>query len=150
MNRIVCMSLMAVFLVLGPAWADEQRAAGKDEGVMNWLKSLQRKIETLAPKKTMSMGTGVAGIRGAKEDEKARLYWKGKKGEEAVTDEELIKFKSAIDLAQSGETAAAAHELEAFLARFPASPLVPDVKKTLAMMKTEEGEKAPAQEPKHE
>jgi TolA-binding protein len=91
----------------------------------------------MTAKKSIPMSTGVAGIRGAKEDEKAKLYWKGKKGGEGVTEEELTEFKSAVDLAAAGQKDAAVKELEEFIAQFPDSPLVSDAKKTLEMVKAE-------------
>jgi TolA-binding protein len=132
------MVIAAVLLfAAGAALAQEQKPVEKNEGFVEWLKALQRKIETITAKKSMPLSTGVAGIRGAKDDEKAKLYWKGKKGDEGVTEEELTKFKSAVDLAAKGEQAAAAKELEEFITRFPDSPLLPDAKKTLEMVKGE-------------
>ncbi len=136
MKKMPIVVVSALFLSVALAGAAEEKAAEKSEGFMSWIKTLQRKIEAMAPKKTMPMGTGVAGIRGAKEDEKAKLYWKGKKAEDAVTEEELIAFKSAVDLAAQGKQDEAIKGLENFLARYPGSPLTEDAKKTLEMVKT--------------
>lgn len=103
--------------------------------ISEWLKSLQQKIALIAPKKAVPQTTSVAGVRGAKESASTKLYWKGKKGEEAVTEAELSEFKEGLDLAAKGDSAAAITELEEFLKQYPDSALVPDAKKTLDMVK---------------
>lgn len=139
MKKLLMVIISALLLGAGAAGAlEEQRSADKNAGFMEWIKVLQRKIETMAPKKTMPMGTGVAGIRGARDDEKAKLYWKGKKGEDAVTDEELIAFRAAVDLAAQGKQEEAIAGLESFLEQYPGSPLTEDAKKTLEMVKAGE------------
>jgi TolA-binding protein len=143
MKKLFAFMVMLLF-VAGTVLAQEQKPVNKNEGFMEWLKALQRKIETITAKKTMPLSTGVAGIRGAKDDEKARLYWKGKKGDEGVTEEELAEFKSAVELAAKGEQTAATKELEEFITRFPDSPLTPDARKTLEMVKGEGKEAKPA------
>jgi TolA-binding protein len=145
MKRILAITVATLWIIAGTVLAQEQKPVEKNEGFMEWLKALQRKIETITAKKSMPLSTGVAGIRGAKDDEKAKLYWKGKKGDEAVTEEELAEFRSAVDLAAKGETAAAVRELDEFITRFPNSPLAQDAKKTLDMVKGGEKEPKPAQ-----
>jgi TolA-binding protein len=139
MKKLPIASIVMFLLSIGAAAAlEEQKPMNKQEGFMEWIKVLQHKIEAMAPKKTMPMGTGVAGIRGAKEDEKSKLYWKGKKGQDAVTEEELIAFRSAVDLAEQGKRDAAIKGFEDFLARYPGSPLTEDAKKTLEMVRAME------------
>ena len=99
---------------------------------------MQQKVSQLVPKKSVSMSTGVAGVRGAKEDTHAKLYWKGKKGEETINEEELAEFKEGLDRAAKGDTAEAIHEFDEFLKLYPDSALVPDVKKALDMAKLEQ------------
>lgn len=135
MKKLFAIMTAVLLFAAGAALAQEQKPVDKNEGFSEWLKALQRKIETMTAKKSIPMSTGVAGIRGAKEDEKAKLYWKGKKGGEGVTEEELTEFKSAVDLAAARQRDAAVRELEEFIARFPDSPLVSDAKKTLEMVK---------------
>lgn len=144
MKKLFTLIVAVLFFAAGAVLAQEQKPGEKSEGFMAWLKALQRKIEAMAPKKSIVLSTGVAGTRGAKEDEKAKLYWKGKQGETAVTEEEFIEFQSAVDLALKGEQAASGRELEEFITRFPDSPFIPDAKKTLEMVKAEAAEKAPA------
>ena len=83
------------------------------------------------------MSTAVAGTRGAKEDSAARLYWKGKKSDESVSEEELAVFKEGIELVAKGDRPTAINELEAFMATYPLSPLIPDAKKALDLVKAE-------------
>jgi TolA-binding protein len=103
--------------------------------ISEWLKSLQQKIAQIAPKKAIPQSTTVAGVRGAKEGASIKLYWKGKKGEEPVTEDELAELKEGLDFAAKGDNAAAIQELEEFLKQYPDSALIPDVKKTLDLVK---------------
>lgn len=133
-------------LVLGLSLAAAAGAQEKKEsGFSEWLKAIQRKIDQIVPKKTVPMSTGVAGVRGAKEDAQVKLYWKGKQGDEAVTEDELKEFKEGIEFAERGDKAGAVNEFEDFLRQFPDSPLVPDAKKALDLVKAETQEAKPAQ-----
>lgn len=134
MKKLALIVLVAG-LVAGGAAGAGAAAAEKDEGLMGWLKALQRRIETLTPQRSVQLSTGVAGIRGAKDDEQAKLYWKGKDEAAPVTADELEMFGAAVERALKGENAEAAKDLEAFLARYPDSPLTADAKKTLELMK---------------
>ena len=103
----------------------------------DWLRSLQQKIAQLTPKKSMPMNTSVAGVRGARENSQAKLYWKGKKGDEAVSEEELSEFKEGLEAIEKGDGPRAIRELEEFMKLYPDSALIPDVKKTLDLVKAE-------------
>lgn len=105
--------------------------------ISEWLKGLQKKIEQIVPKKSLPMTTAVAGVRGTKEEDQPKLYWKGKMGEEIITEEELARFKKAVDLAISGERDAALRELEDFMKQYPDSALIPDAKKTIDLVKAD-------------
>jgi hypothetical protein len=134
--------VIAVLLACGTALAQEQeRKTGPR--IAEWLKGLQQKIALIAPKKIVPVSTGVAGVRGAKEDTQVKLYWKGKKGEEAVSEEELAEFKQAVECAEKGDSATAVKELEEFMKKFPDSCLIPDAKKTLDIVKAEPAEPKP-------
>jgi hypothetical protein len=117
--------------------------------ITQWLKGLQLRIAQIAPKKTAPhQSTIVAGVRGAKGDASTKLYWKGKKGEEPVTEEEMEEFKEGVDLAMKGDKAGATKELTEFMKQYPDSALIPDAKKTLDLVKVElmdevESESAP-------
>ncbi len=133
---------LALILCSAAAVAQEQ---DKTPGIIEWLKGLQKKISQIVPKKTVPMSTSVAGVRGAKEDAKARLYWKGKKDEETVTEEEMTKFKAGVDLAEKGDQEGALKQLNEFMKQYPDSSLIPDAKKTFDLVKT-----MPKPEPKAE
>ncbi len=108
-------------------------AAQEQEGknaFSEWLKKLQNKIAQIVPKKSVPMSTGVAGVRGAKEDSQVKLYWKGKKGEEAVTEEEMTAFKAGVDLAEKGDKEGSLKQLDQFMKQYPDSALIQDAKKT--------------------
>jgi len=137
MNKKIFTTVFVVLLGLC-TMAVAEEAAKKESGFSEWLKSMQQKVNQLVPKKSVSMSTGVAGVRGAKEDTHAKLYWKGKKGEETVNEEELAEFKAGLDLAAKGDTAGAIHEFDEFLKVYPDSALVPDVKKALDMAKLQQ------------
>jgi TolA-binding protein len=110
----------------------------KESGLSSWLKELQKKIDVIAPRKSLPMSTGVAGVRGAKDDSgRSKLYWKGKKGEEPVTEEELHEFREGIAFAEKGDTITAIRELEEFMKQYPDSALIPDAKKSLDLLRTE-------------
>ena len=133
--------LIVLIMVMGlcctAALAQEQ---GKKVGpsISEWLKGLQQRIAQIVPKKSVPQSTIVAGVRGAKEDAAIKLYWKGKKGDEPVTEEELSEFKKGIDLAAKGERTEAVKELQEFMKQYPDSALIPDAKKTLDLVKAEE------------
>jgi hypothetical protein len=113
--------------------------AGEQKGptLADWLKVIQKKIETIVPRKILPPSAVVASERGAKDDPFVKLYWKGKKGEELVTEEELMEFKAAFERAVRGERQAAITGLEKFLEQYPDSALVPDAKKTLDLVMVE-------------
>jgi TolA-binding protein len=130
-------ALVLIFGLCSLTAAAQETQEKKSTGLTDWLRGIQKKIEQIIPKKSLPMTTGVAGVRGAKEDSQIKLYWKGKKGDESVTEEELAKFKAAIDLAEKGDKQASITELEDFMKQYPDSPLIPDVKKTMEMVKAE-------------
>jgi hypothetical protein len=140
--------IMITMLFCSPALAQVQKGLS----LADWLKMVQKKIESIVPKKIQPLSTGVAGVRGARDDASIKLYWKGKESDEPVTEEEMTGFKAAISLAARGERAAAVTGLETFLTRYPDSALIPDAKRTLDLLKVEASEekKAIAKEEKKE
>ncbi|MEK6742684.1 MAG: tetratricopeptide repeat protein [Nitrospirota bacterium] len=131
-KAIIAFSMLA--LCITTAAAQET----KGSGTSSWFKELQKRIDIISPRKKLSVSTGVAGVRGAKDDNgRSKLYWKGKKGEESVTEAELAEFKEALAYAEAGKRSEAIHEFEEFLKQYPDSALVPDAKKSLDMIKME-------------
>ncbi|HUK99586.1 MAG TPA: hypothetical protein VLX29_01885 [Nitrospirota bacterium] len=113
-------------------------AQDKSESPLSiWIKSIQQKIARIVPKKSLNLATGVAGTRGTKEDSSAKLYWMGKKGDEHVTEEELLKFKVGVDQVGQGKREDSVKALEEFMKQYPDSALIPDAKKTLDLVKAE-------------
>jgi TolA-binding protein len=137
MNKKIFATILIFLLGLG-ALAVAEEPAKKESSFSDWLKSMQQKVSQLVPKKSVPMTTGVAGVRGAKEDTHAKLYWKGKKGDETVNEEELTEFREGLERAAKGDTPGAIHEFDEFLKLYPDSALVPDVKKALDMAKLQQ------------
>ena len=132
-NKLFSLFIITALCCL-PALAQDQ----KDPSLADWLKVIQKKIDKIVPKKIQPLSTGSTGIRRAKEDASVKLYWKGKMNDEPVTETELSAFKKGIDLAVKGERTEAAKELQEFMMQYPDSALIPDAKKTLALVKKEE------------
>jgi len=129
--------LFAFIMIAGLCCATALAQEQKGPSLSDWLKGIQKKINKIVPKKALPQSTAVAGTRGAKEDSSAKLYWKGKKGEEQVTEEEMTEFRAAIELITQGERDVAIKGLEKFMAQYPDSALIPDAKKTLDLVKAE-------------
>ncbi len=139
------LSFVVLFVLCSTAAPAEEQ---KGSALMDWIRGIEKKISQIKPRQAVPVTTGVAGVRGAKEDAQVKLYWKGKKGDEAVTEEEMGQFKKAVELAGS-DRAAAVKELESFMKQYPDSALIPDAKKTLDLVKAEPEEKvAPTTEQK--
>ena len=145
-----CLGLMVIIAVAyGTAYAEE-RPAARETGLSAWFKELQKKIDVIAPRKRLPVSTDVAGVRGAKDDSgRSKLYWKGKKADEPVTEEELKEFKEWMAFAEKGDTTAAIKELDEFMKQYPDSALIPDANKSLDLLKTE-AKAEPRPEPKTE
>ncbi len=129
---VIAFGMFALCITTAPAQEK------KESGISSWFRELQKKIDVIAPRKSLSVGTSVAGVRGAKdESNKNKLYWKGKKGEEPVTEEELKEFREGLTSAEAGKKTEAIQEFEEFLKQHPDSALVPDAKKSLDLLKAE-------------
>jgi len=129
--------LIIVFGILTLCITTAPAQEKKESGVSSWFRELQKKIDIIAPRKSLSVSTGVAGVRGAKDDNgRSKLYWKGK-GEEPVTEAELAEFKEGLAFVEAGKKGEAIHEFEEFLQQHPDSALVPDARKSLDMMKAD-------------
>lgn len=135
MNKFLTI-LIALMLLCGTALAQEQEKRPGPR-ISEWLRGLRNRIALIAPRKAVPVTTGVAGVRGAREDERVSLYWKGKKGDEPVSEEELAEFRKALESAEKGDSENAVKELEKFMKQFPDSALIPDAKKTLDIVKAE-------------
>jgi len=130
-------SLVLIFGMCCAVAAAQEQEKKTGPTISEWLRSIQNKIAQIVPKKSVPLVTGVAGVRGAKEDATVKLYWKGKTGDEPVTEEELLKFKASVDLAGKGDKAGSIKALDDFMKEYPGSALIPDAKKTLDLVKAE-------------
>ncbi len=130
--------LFSLIVIMGLCCSPALAAEPKGSSLADWVKVVQKKIARIVPKKIRPLSTGDAGMRGTKEDAAVKLYWKGKKSEETVTEEEMKEFKAAVDLIVKDDRDAAATVLEKFLKQYPSSALVPDAKKMLDLIKEEE------------
>lgn len=133
MKKIVILTVLTCLSVTMALAQGQERKAGPS--IAEWLKVLEKKLEQIVPSKSVPLSTVVAGARGANEDSQPKLYWKGKKGDEAVTEEELTKFKSAIAAVEKGDSTGAIKDLAEFMKQYPDSALIPDAKKTLDLVK---------------
>ena len=129
--------VLMILVVAASGVLAEEKKDKKESAFASWLQNLQKKIERVTPKKDLSLSTSVAGVRGAKQDDKAKIYWKGKEGDEPVSEAELTDFKGAMELFEKGDADGAIKSLETFMKQNPDSALIPDVKKTLDMAKAE-------------
>jgi TolA-binding protein len=132
-NKLFSLIIITV-LCYSPALAQDQ----KGPSLTDWLKTIQKKIDKIVPKKIQPLSTDVAGMRGTTEDATVKLYWKGKKNDELFTEEEMSEFKKGIDLAVKGDRPEAVKGLQSFMKQYPDSALIPDAKRTLDLVKTDE------------
>src|SRR5574341_1107752 len=61
MKKLFAIMTAVLLFAAGAALAQEQKPVDKNEGFSEWLKALQRKIETMTAKKSIPMSTGVGG-----------------------------------------------------------------------------------------
>lgn len=119
--------LTAVFLI-----AASTGFAAEKNTLSFWIKNTGSKLESVSKK---SKNSAVAGVKGAPEKATDELYWKGEKP--TVNEDEIDALESAVERVNKGDTAGAIKELEAFIVKYPKSPLMPDAQAGLEMLKTE-------------
>ena len=110
--------------------------SAEGRSLKDWLKDLDSRLRRTEERHKGRL-TAAASVRGAKQEDSSKLYWKGRKGNQAVTSEEIEAFKAAVGLAGEGKTSEARKGLEEFMAKFPGSPLGPDAQSTLALLPVE-------------
>lgn len=133
MFKTIISTIVLLAVCCGPVLAGEDQG----NGLKGWIRTMQKKLDLINPRKTMPVTTGVAGVRGAKQEDKAKLYWKGVKEDEPVSEAELKEFTEAIASADQDDREKAARTIETFMQQHPDSPLIPDAKKTLDLVKAE-------------
>ena len=128
MKRSLLLS-MIIFLTFSISYAEQEADAGF------WSK-LKKKIESIVPKKESTATTAVGGVRGAKNESAEALYWKGKEIDENVGEDELNKFKTALEYAINGNEKDSLREFNEFLTQYPNSPLKEDAIQAIKNLKT--------------
>ncbi len=138
-NWLVVLGLTAI---LGASAMAE--TAQPVENLNDYLQKLQVKLDHTAQRanKPTAGSASVAGLRGAKQ-EKSALYWKEKKGSQAVDVAEVKVYREAVEQARQGKRAEAIAALNAFQEKYPKSALLPDVQDTLHRLSQDNGSQTP-------
>jgi hypothetical protein len=124
--------------------ANGAQSAGKD----NFWDNLQGKLEKVTPAKKSGVTTAVGGVRGAKNESADNMYWKGKDKSPSVPEEELQKFRSALDTKVKGNNEEALKLFQEFLKAYPQSSLRVEGLQAVDKIKAEmAAAKAPAEAP---
>ncbi len=95
--------------------------AGQGPKKDSFWDKLQNKFEKLVPAKKGATTTAVGGVRGAKNDDAADIYWKGKDKTVEMSDEEHQKFNLAVESKLKGDNELALKHFEEFLVLYPQS-----------------------------
>lgn len=132
-------TLLLIFVV-----ANGVQGAGKD----GFWDSLQGKLEKVTPAKKSGVTTAVGGVRGAKNESSSDMYWKGKDKSPSVPEEELQKFRTALDTKVKGNNEEALKLFQEFLNAYPQSSLRVEGLQAVEKIKAEmAAAKAPAEAP---
>lgn len=124
--------------------ANGAQGAGKD----SFWDNLQGKLEKVTPAKKSGVTTAVGGVRGAKNESAGDMYWKGKDKSPSVPEEELQKFRIALDTKVKGNNEEALKLFEEFLNAYPQSSLRVEGLQAVDKIKAEmAAAKAPAEAP---
>ncbi len=107
------------------------------------LGTLQGKVQKLTSRKKSNGPATVAGVKGAKND-RTDIYWKGKEKKVEINEDELEKFKLAMENLNNGEKAESLKKFEAFLQEFPKSPLHAEGTQAVQLLKAELNPQTPA------
>ncbi len=129
--------LFAFIVITGLCCTAVPAQEQKGSSLTDWLTVVRKKIDKIVTKKIVPLSGRSEERRGTKEEASVRLYWKGEKSDEPVSEEEMTDFKTSLGLAARGEQAAAITGLEKFLTQYPDSALIPDAKKTLDLVRAE-------------
>ena len=135
MEETIMKKSIAILMLVGMALGTQTlyAAEGNDSTLSFWEK-LRKRIEMLAPQKKVNATTAVGGVRGA-QISPDDTYWKGEKVK-AIDQDELVAFKMAMALAESGELTKAQTAFTEFVKKSPDSPLRKDADLALAQLKS--------------
>jgi TolA-binding protein len=110
----------------------------------SFWQQLKNKLEGISPQKKGTTTTAVGGVRGAKDNSGASLYWKGEEKPLTVGEDELASFNDASLAAMNGENAAALAGFQKFLASYPESVLKGDALAAIALLQPAPAAEKPA------
>jgi hypothetical protein len=137
-------------LLLAAAVAHGEQVVKKDAF---WDK-LSQKLEKITPAKKGSTTTAVGGVRGAKNEDAADIYWKGKEKSVDMAQDELQKFNTAVESKMKGDNEQALKQFEEFLVLYPQSAFrveglqaVEKIKQEIAAAKSPAVKEAPVEAP---
>src|SRR5437016_939327 len=126
-HRKFWVACVSCFVMLGAAVTHRAEDKKSDApSLAPYLEQLQIKLDHTAQRANQPSadGSSVVGLRGAKQESASKqLYWKGKKGKESVSPEEIKAFRGAIDQARAGKTTDAVASLKSFQENYPKSAL---------------------------
>lgn len=108
--------------------------AGQKDGFWD---RLQTKLDKITPAKKVNAATAVGGVRGARSDDAADIYWKGRDKAPDMNHEELEKFNAAMESRSKGENELALRQFEEFLGMYPQSQFRIEGLQAVEMLKTE-------------
>lgn len=139
------MKLTIVILAMTLSAATVFGAVDKKEGGQ-LLDTLQGKVQKLTSRKKNSGPATVAGVKGAKTD-RTDIYWKGKEKKLEINEDELQKFKLAIELLGNGEKSQALKHFEDFTKEFPNSHLHAEALQAVQQLRGGENRQSPTTAP---
>lgn len=138
-RTLLMFSALLVFVMTSGA-----QGATKD----SFWDNLQGKLEKVTPAKKSSVTTAVGGVRAAKNEPASDMYWKGKDKSPSVPEDELQKFKIAVDTKVNGNNEEALKLFQEFLKKYPQSSLRVEGLQAVDKIKAEmAAAKAPAEVP---
>lgn len=128
--------IVALLVLVGSALGSTAiYAAEASDDSLNFWGKLRRKVEMMAPHKSVAATNAVGGVRGAQVTAND-TYWKGEKTEQAIDAEELAAFQQAVALAEAGEVKQAQAAFAEFVKNNPDSPLRKDADQALTQLQS--------------
>lgn len=136
--------LYAIIVILVASTVSYAEQGQKND---NFWSKLKTRVDKITPAKKSTYTTAVGGVRGAKNDESADIYWKGRGHRSEVSAEELKQFNKGLSSRSEGKNEQAIKDFEAFLASYPQSSLRVDSLQAIDAIKGEQAGAAPVLQP---
>lgn len=115
----------------------------ENKTAVNWIRELKKKLAKSQARQNQIVA--VAAVRGNESPDSPPLYWKGKKNAGDVAMPEVAEFDAALDAALKGDPDQSVQALQAFVGKYPQSPLAEEAKGVIAKLEEPSGEPDPAQ-----